>query len=187
MQQKQTIAGVDEAGRGPLAGAVFAGAVILDPEKPIAGLADSKILTALQREKLFEEIQKNSLAWSFGRADAREIEKINILQATFLAMQRAVNSLKIIPELVLIDGNQRPKLDCEIRMIIGGDAIEPAISAASIVAKVLRDREMIEWDKKFPQYGFAKHKGYPTKEHFAAIQQFGPCEIHRKTFAGVLV
>lgn len=179
------IAGVDEVGRGPLAGAVIAAAVILSPDKIIPGLMDSKKLTAKKREQLFDLIYEHALAVSVGRAEADEIDRINILQASLLAMQRAVAGLKIIPQLALIDGNICPPLECEARAIIKGDETEPAISAASIIAKVLRDREMMELDREFPQYGFAKHKGYPTKAHFAALQQYGPSKIHRRSFAPV--
>jgi ribonuclease HII len=179
------IAGVDEAGRGPLAGAVIAAAVILNPAKPIAGLADSKKLTEKQREKLFILIQQNALAFGIGRAEADEIDRVNILQATFLAMQRAVAALPIAPHLALIDGNRCPKLSCETKSIIGGDQTEPAISAASILAKVTRDREMMILHEQFPEYNFAKHKGYPTKDHMFALQQHGPCVIHRRSYAPV--
>lgn len=179
------IAGVDEAGRGPLAGPVIAGAVILNPEKPIDGLNDSKALTEKERERLFQLIQENALSWGVGRAEVEEIDRINILQATFLAMQRAVSALTIVPDLALIDGNRLPKLSCQMKAIIRGDESEPAISAASIVAKVTRDREMILLDKQFPQYGFAKHKGYGTKEHLNALEKNGPCIIHRRSFEPV--
>ncbi|HVY53838.1 MAG TPA: ribonuclease HII [Gammaproteobacteria bacterium] len=179
------IAGVDEAGRGPLAGPVVAGAVVLDPENPIDGLKDSKQLSHPKREELFALIQERSLAWSVGFASVEEIDQINILQATMLAMKRAVEALKISPELALIDGNRCPQLDCESQAIIQGDAIEPAISAASIVAKVTRDREMMKLDAEFPQYGFAKHKGYSTKSHLTALMEHGPSRIHRISFAPV--
>jgi ribonuclease HII len=179
------IAGIDEAGRGPLAGPVIAAAVILNPDKPILGLADSKKLTEKQREKLFDIIQENALAYSIGRADVEEIDRINILQATFLAMQRAVNGLSIPPQLALVDGNQDPKLFCETQLIVNGDQLEPTISAASILAKVSRDREMLLLDKEFPQYGFSKHKGYGTKFHIAALEKWGPCKFHRRSYAPV--
>lgn len=179
------IAGVDEAGRGPLAGPVYAAAVILDPAKPIKGLNDSKQLTEKQREALFTEIQEKALAWSIGRAEVHEIDKINILQATFLAMQRAVADLKVTPQLILVDGNRLPQFDCEARAIVDGDELEPAISAASILAKVARDREMRDLHQQFPHYGFAKHKGYGTAEHLAALEKFGPCKIHRLSFQPV--
>lgn len=188
MQKKQGtiwVAGVDEAGRGPLAGAVIAAAVILDPENNIEGLADSKKLTEQKREQLFILIQERALSWSIGRAEVEEIDRINILQATLVAMQRAVAGLKISPDLALIDGNQIPQLTCHARAIIKGDETECAISAASILAKVTRDREMVLLDQQFPQYQFAKHKGYPTKEHLAALEKFGPCSIHRRSYAPV--
>lgn len=179
------IAGVDEAGRGPLAGPVIAAAVILDPSNPILGLADSKILTEKQREALFPLIQEKALAWAIGRADVAEIDEINILQASLLAMKRAVEALRIEPYLVLVDGNRAPTLLCQTQTIIQGDQTEPAISAASILAKVSRDREMVLLDKEFPQYGFAKHKGYPTKEHVAALTVHGVSRIHRRSYAPV--
>ncbi len=183
--ERHIIAGIDEAGRGPLAGPVVAAAVILNPEFIIEGLADSKQLTEKKREYLFELIKEKALAWSIGRAEAEEIDRINILQATFLAMQRAVAGLHIQPTLALVDGNQDPKLFCETKTIIGGDSLEPAISAASILAKVTRDREMRELDQQFPHYGFAKHKGYPTGAHLLALEKLGPCQIHRRSYAPV--
>jgi ribonuclease HII len=180
------IAGVDEAGRGPLAGPVVAAAVILDPDRPILGLADSKKLSEKRRDQLFQQIREQALAWSFGRATAQEIDEINILQASLLAMQRAVTKLKIRPDLALIDGNHCPVLACQAQAIIQGDALEPAISAASIMAKVLRDRYMYYLDQKYPQYHFAKHKGYPTALHLDALKVHGPANrIHRLTFAPV--
>ncbi len=179
------IAGVDEAGRGPLAGPVVAAAVILHPENSIQGLADSKQLTEKQREKLFAIIYQNALAVSVGRAEVEEIDRLNILQASLLAMQRAVEGLKIMPQLVLVDGNCCPLLQCATKAIIRGDQTEPAISAASIIAKVTRDREMVLLDKEFPHYGFAEHKGYSTKAHFAALKAHGPCIIHRRSYAPV--
>ncbi len=181
----ELIAGIDEAGRGPLAGPVVAAAVILDPQKPIAGLADSKKLSEKQREYLFALIQERALAWAVGRAEVEEIDRVNILQATFLAMQRAVAALKMTPHLALIDGNRSPKLPCKTKAIIRGDETEAVISAASIVAKVTRDREMILLDKQFPNYGFAKHKGYPTEEHIKALKKHGPSIIHRRSYAPV--
>lgn len=188
MQEKQGIilvAGVDEAGRGPLAGSVYAAAVILNPEQPIAGLADSKILSEKKRDALFLLIQEKALAWSVAHATVEEIDRINILQASLLAMQRAVAGLTIKPELALVDGNKLPKLNCDARAIVQGDMLEPAISAASILAKVARDREMILLDQQYPEYGFAKHKGYGTALHLDALSKHGPCEIHRKSFAPV--
>lgn len=179
------IAGVDEAGRGPLAGPVVAAAVILDPLHPIDGLADSKKLTERQREKLFLQIRQHALAWSVARARVREIDDINILRASHVAMQRAVAKLHIQPQLVLVDGNMCPKFLCEARAIIKGDATEAAISAASIVAKVLRDRLMKMLDKKYPMYGLAKHKGYPTAAHVEALRVHGVSRIHRRSFAPV--
>lgn len=179
------IAGVDEVGRGPLAGPVLAAAVILDPHKPIEGLADSKKLSKKKRESLFIMIQENALAWAIGRAEVEEIDAINILQASLLAMQRAVAGLKISPDHVRVDGNRCPILSYSVEAIIGGDASHPEISAASILAKVTRDREMYELDKKYPGYGFADHVGYPTKIHIQAIEKNGVLPIHRKTFGPV--
>lgn len=185
IQLADRIAGVDEAGRGPLAGPVIAGAVILDPRRPIPGLADSKKLTEKQRESLFQEIRQHALAWSVGRATVAEIDEINILQASLLAMRRAVAALRIQPTLALVDGNQCPKLMCPSKTIVRGDELEPAISAASIVAKVLRDRLMVYLDRKYPQYGFARHKGYSTSAHMQALVEHGPSRIHRLSFAPV--
>lgn len=185
IKQVKLIAGVDEAGRGPLAGPVFAAAVILDPTQPISGLADSKLLSAKKRESLFVEIQERSIAWSVGRAEVEEIDAINILNASLLAMERAVQALSIAPHHVKIDGNKCPKLMCKVTAHIGGDRTIPEISAASIVAKVLRDREMITMDKQFPGYGFAMHKGYATPEHFRALKRLGVTQIHRRTFEPV--
>ncbi|WP_020558825.1 ribonuclease HII [Thiofilum flexile] len=179
------IAGVDEVGRGPLAGAVVTAAVILDPSRPIQGLADSKKLSEKKRLLLADLIRERALAWSLGRAEVEEIDQLNILQATFLAMQRAVAGLSIQPTEILVDGNQYPAFNCPTQAIIGGDATEPAISAASILAKVTRDAELIELDKLYPQYGFAQHKGYPTKAHLAALAHYGILPIHRKSFAPV--
>lgn len=179
------IAGVDEAGRGPLAGPVIAAAVILHPHRPIAGLADSKKLTEKRREQLFNEIRANALAWSVARSTRDEIDKINILQASMLAMQRAVSNLKIAPVKVLVDGNRSPIFACASEAIIKGDQTEPAISAASIVAKVLRDRLMHLLDKYYPQYGLAGHKGYPTAAHVEALRQHGVSRIHRLSFGPV--
>lgn len=179
------VAGVDEAGRGPLAGPVLAAAVILDPQRPIVGLADSKQLTEKKREMLFNEIRRYALSWSVARARVIEIDTINILQATLLAMQRAVAGLKIPPHLVLVDGNRCPEFPCQSQAIIDGDALKPEISAASIVAKVLRDRLMRMLEKKYPGYGFAQHKGYGTEQHLEALRLRGPCRIHRQSFAPV--
>ncbi|WP_336152916.1 ribonuclease HII [Acinetobacter ursingii] len=180
------IAGVDEAGRGPLVGSVVAAAVILDPNNPIQGLNDSKKLTEKKRDKLFVEIQEKALAWSIAEATHTEIDELNILQATFLAMNRAVNNLRIQPSKVIVDGNQIPKgmsISCEA--IVGGDASHAEISAASILAKVARDRQMKALDEKYPVFGFAKHKGYPTKAHFEAITSHGVIDEHRRSYAPV--
>lgn len=179
------VAGVDEAGRGPLAGPVVAAAVILDELNPIAGLADSKKLTAARREKLYDEIRAKALCCSIAEASVEEIDTLNILQATLLAMRRAVEGLRLKPAKVLVDGNRLPVLDVLAEAIIKGDATVPAISAASILAKVHRDRWCAEYDREFPQYGFAAHKGYGTAEHLAALRAHGACPQHRKTFAPV--
>ncbi|MEZ5606113.1 MAG: ribonuclease HII [Burkholderiaceae bacterium] len=179
------VAGVDEAGRGPLAGPVVAAAVILDPRRPIAGLADSKKLTALRRERLFDAICANALCCSIAEATTEEIDRLNILQATLLAMQRAVAGLRLPPAKVLVDGNRLPTLPMRAEAVVGGDAIVPAISAASILAKVTRDRWCAQVDAQWPQYGFAAHKGYGTAAHLAALQAHGPCALHRRSFAPV--
>jgi len=179
------VAGVDEAGRGPLAGPVVAAAVILDARKPIAGLADSKKLTALRREKLFDDIMAKALCCSIAEASVEEIERLNILQATMLAMQRAVEGLRLKPGHVLVDGNRLPTLPMTSEAIVKGDALVPAISAASILAKVTRDRWCARVDAEYPQYGFAGHKGYGTAAHLQALQEHGACPLHRKTFAPV--
>jgi ribonuclease HII len=179
------IAGVDEAGRGPLAGPVIAAAVILDPKQKIIGLADSKQLTEKKRESLFKEIKLKALAWAVGRAEVAEIDQLNILQATLLAMQRAVAALTIHPSKVLIDGNRCPLLQYPAEAIIGGDATISEISAASIIAKVTRDHEMALMEIQYPGYGFAKHKGYGTAEHCSFLKKLGPCLIHRRSFAPV--
>lgn len=178
-------AGVDEAGRGPLAGPVVAAAVILDPDSPIAGIGDSKTLSAGRRGELATLIRERSLAWAMGRAEVEEIDAMNILQATLLAMRRAVLALPVEPRQVLVDGKQIPSIPFEARAIIQGDKTVLAIGAASILAKVTRDAEMIALDERYPQYGFAKHKGYPTRAHRAALGEHGPCPIHRLTFGPV--
>ncbi|MFA6038010.1 MAG: ribonuclease HII [Legionellales bacterium] len=185
MNKDVLIAGVDEAGCAPLAGPVVAAAVILDPNKPIAGLADSKVLSQKKREALFEIIQRDALAVGVGLATPAEIDEINILRAALLAMERAVADLKIAPEFAQVDGRNKPKLACKVEAIIGGDALIPAISAASIIAKVTRDAMMVEMDAKHPEYGFAQHKGYPTKMHVEALQKFGVLDIHRRSFRPV--
>lgn len=179
------VAGVDEAGRGPLAGPVVAAAVILDPARPIAGLDDSKRLTAARRETLYGHIRETAHAVAVAVAEPAEIDAINILQATMAAMQRAVGMLEPAPRAVRIDGNRCPPLDMPARAVVGGDGLEPAISAASIVAKVARDRLMRELDTRFPGYGFAAHKGYGTRAHLEALRRLGPCTAHRRSFAPV--
>jgi len=179
------VAGVDEAGRGPLAGPVVAGAVILDPHNPIDGLQDSKRLTAARREVLYVEIQEKALAWAVASADVGEIDRINILQATMLAMQRAVGALQPAAQHALIDGNRCPVLACPAQAIVKGDSRVAAISAASIMAKVTRDREMLSLDLQYPGYGLAQHKGYPSKAHIEALENLGVTPIHRLTYAPV--
>ena len=183
------VCGVDEAGRGPLVGAVVAGAVVLDPHNPIEGLKDSKKLSAARREFLYEQIMEKAKAWGVGEASPTEIDSINILQATMLAMRRAIEDLATRlgewPSKALIDGNRCPELPIAAEAIVKGDTKEPAISAASIVAKVTRDRQMIALHEQHPQYGFDQHMGYPTEAHFAALKQHGACTEHRKSFAPV--
>jgi len=179
------IAGVDEAGRGPLAGPVVAAAVILDDQNPICGLADSKQLSAMRREVLFDQIRARALCCSVAQASAQEIDEINILQATLLAMRRAVHGLRLTPQLVLVDGNRLPALPMRAQAIVKGDAQVTAIAAASIVAKVTRDHGCLALDQRYPQYGFAKHKGYGTADHLAALTTHGVCPEHRKTFRPV--
>ncbi|MDP2559982.1 ribonuclease HII [Psychrobium sp. 1_MG-2023] len=179
------VAGVDEVGRGPLVGDVVTAAVILDPKQPIAGLADSKKLSDKKRELLFDEIVAKAKCFAIGRANPDEIDQLNILHATMLAMQRAIAGLNITPQHVLIDGNRVPDLAMSAQAVVKGDARVEEISAASIIAKVTRDREMLELDKQYPQFGFAKHKGYPTKLHFEMIAQHGVTPEHRKSFKPV--
>jgi ribonuclease HII len=181
----QSIAGVDEAGRGPLAGPVFAAAVILDSKKSITGLADSKQLSAKKREYLAKKIQERAKAWAIGRAEVEEIDRLNIFQASLLAMQRAVCALALIPSLVLVDGKHCPKLVCAAKAIIKGDEKIAVISAASILAKVHRDANMVLLDAEYPGYGLAQHKGYATKQHLHALKKLGPSPIHRRSFAPV--
>lgn len=181
----QWIAGVDEAGRGPLAGPVVAAAVILDPDKPIEGVGDSKALTEKRREHLFDVIQERALAFCIARAEVEEIDSINILQATMLAMKRAVEGLSILPTHVQVDGNRCPDLRCSVEAVVRGDSKVAAISAASILAKVARDREMVALDSQYPGYGLAGHKGYGTKVHIEALKALGPTPIHRRSFAPV--
>jgi len=180
------IAGVDEVGRGPLVGDVVTAAVILDPARPIAGLNDSKKLTARKREALAAEIRDKALAFAIARASVAEIDQLNILHATMLAMQRAVLALPLPPELVLVDGNRAPQLPMAVKTLVGGDALEPAISAASILAKVTRDGEMAELALRYPDYGFDRHKGYPTADHLAALARLGPLAEHRRSFRPVM-
>lgn len=178
------VAGVDEAGRGPLAGPVVAAAVILDPDRAIAGLADSKKLAAGRRERLDAEIRAGVLAFAVAEASVEEIDRLNILHASLLAMRRALTALDPRPARALIDGNRPPALDgIEMRCVVGGDALEPAISAASILAKVHRDRLMLELHRRWPDYGFDRHKGYPTRHHLDALARLGPTPIHRRSFA----
>ncbi len=179
------VTGVDEAGRGPLCGAVVAAAVILDPTRPIEGLADSKKLSEARREQLFDIICKRALAWSLGRAEVEEIDQLNILHATMLAMQRAVAGLTPAPTHALIDGNRCPLLPCSAEAVVKGDSKVAAISAASILAKVSRDREMVELDRIYPGYGIAIHKGYPTELHLEALSRLGVTPIHRRSFGPV--
>lgn len=179
------IAGVDEVGRGPLVGDVVTAAVILDPSQPIEGLNDSKKLSEKKRTLLEEEIKQKALAWAIGRADPSEIDELNILHATMLAMKRAVAHLPIQPEFVFIDGNRCPDLPMQSQAVVKGDSLVPEISAASILAKVARDKEMEQLDEVYPEFGFAKHKGYPTKLHFEMLAKFGPTPQHRKSFKPV--
>lgn len=179
------IAGVDEVGRGPLAGPVITAAVILDPTRPITGLTDSKKLTQKRRKQLVPIIQQQALCWAMGRAEVAEIDQLNILQASLLAMQRAVAALSIEPTEVLVDGTHLPVFNCPAQAIIKGDLSEPAIAAASILAKVARDAEMLDWHQQFPEYGFDRHKGYPTLQHRQALIELGPTDIHRRSFKPV--
>lgn len=184
-EQPALVAGVDEAGRGPLAGPVVAAAVILDERQPIAGLADSKKLSAARRDQLYDEIRAKALCCCVAQASVEEIDRLNILQATLLAMQRAVAGLRLKPGLVLVDGNRLPLLEMRAEAIVKGDAKVAAISAASILAKVTRDRGLELLDQRYPQYGFARHKGYGTAEHLQALRLHGPCPEHRRSFAPV--
>lgn len=181
----EKVAGVDEAGRGPLAGAVYAAAVILDKKRPIAGLADSKKLTAKKRALLEEQIKSDALSWSVASASVEEIDEINILWASMLAMQRAIEGLDVEPQHILVDGNRCPESQIAITAVVKGDQRVEAISAASILAKEARDRELLEIDKQYPEYGFASHKGYGTKKHIEALRKHGATSIHRKTFKPV--
>ena len=176
------LCGMDEAGRGPLAGDVFAAAVILAPDTVIEGINDSKKLTEKKREKLFDEIKEKALYWSIKTASVEEIEQLNILNCAMLAMKRAAESLGVTPDMALADGNKTPQLSCPVQFVIKGDANSQSIAAASILAKVARDRYMKEMALKYPQYSFEKHKGYGTKAHYQALDEYGPCEIHRMSF-----
>ena len=182
---EELVAGVDEVGRGPLCGAVVTAAVILDPARPILGLNDSKKLTEARRELLFDEIREKALSWCIARAEVEEIDQLNILHATMLAMQRAVAGLHITPRLALIDGNRCPQLAVPSAAVVKGDSKVPAIAAASILAKVSRDREMQALDRQYPGYGIAGHKGYPTAVHLEALQRLGPTPVHRSSFGPV--
>lgn len=182
----RTVAGVDEAGRGCLAGPVAAGAVILDPGRPVRGLRDSKKLSEKRREELFEEIREKSAAWSVAMTGPGEIDHTNILQAALRAMEKAVEGLSVAPDFVLVDGNARISLAVEQKTVVGGDDRCASVAAASIVAKVTRDRLMRELETEYPGYGFSRHKGYPSKEHRESLRRLGPCPIHRKSFNGVL-
>lgn len=179
------VCGADEAGRGPLAGPVVAAAVILHPMRPIDGLRDSKQLSPARRQALAELIRRRAEAWSIASASVEEIDRLNILQASLLAMKRAIEALDPPAEAALVDGNRLPRLSIEARAIVGGDALEPAISAASILAKQDRDRLMAELDRSFPGYGFAEHAGYPTPRHLQRLRELGPCALHRRSFAPV--
>ena len=179
------VAGVDEVGRGPLAGPVVAAAVVLDPARPIAGLKDSKMLLPAEREALAEAIRERAVAWALGRAEVAEIDRINILRASLAAMQRAVEALAVVVRVAYVDGNIAPALPCPAVAVVGGDAKVPAISAASIVAKVARDAEMVAAAAEYPEYGFECHKGYATARHLAALRRFGPTPLHRRSFAPV--
>jgi ribonuclease HII len=181
----QHVAGCDEAGRGPWAGPVVAAAVVLDPARPIAGLADSKQLSARRREQLAAQIRANSLGWSVAQSSVEEIDRLNILQATLLAMQRAVAGLRCPIDLLLVDGNQRPQVPMPCQAVVGGDALHPQISAASILAKVWRDRLMADLALQYPGYGFERHSGYGTAAHRAALLTLGPCAAHRRSFAPI--
>lgn len=185
LPQALRVAGVDEAGRGPLAGPVFAGAVILDPNRPIEGLRDSKTLSAARREQLAQAIRERALAWAVASASAAEIDELNILQATLLAMRRAVEALDPAPELCRVDGNRAPSLRCAVETLVRGDALDPAISAASILAKTQRDQAMLALHEAYPQYRFDQHKGYPSPHHLELLARHGPCVEHRRSFSPV--
>ncbi len=176
------VCGVDEAGRGPIAGPVYAAAVVLNPERRVNGLADSKVLTAERREVLAARVKERAIAWSIAYATVEEIDSLNIFQAAMLAMRRAVQGLSVKPDEAWVDGNHCPQLDCRARAIVDGDAKHKVISAASILAKTARDAEMLAWHERYPEYGFDRHKGYSTPEHFEQLARHGPCPIHRRSF-----
>jgi ribonuclease HII len=184
-EPERLVCGVDEAGRGPIAGPVYAAAVLLDPLRPIAGLRDSKELSASRREALAVSIRAAALAWAVASASVEEIDRLNILQATLLAMRRAVEALAVAPQAAWIDGDHCPRLGCAARAVVGGDRSVPQISAASILAKTARDAEMLRLHERFPRYGLDQHKGYATPGHLARLAQYGACEIHRRSFAPV--
>jgi len=184
-ESARVVCGVDEAGRGPIAGPVFAAAVILDPQQPIAGLKDSKLLAPRRRETLAIAIRRHARAWAVASATVEEIDRLNILQATLLAMRRAVEQLGVVPDQALIDGNRCPRLSCAAHAVVGGDRSVPQISAASILAKTARDAEMLRLHEQYPHYGLDRHKGYPTPEHLALLERHGVCAIHRRSFAPV--
>jgi len=183
----ERLCGVDEAGRGPLAGAVFAGCVILDPAQPIDGLMDSKKLSAHQRERLSAIIRARALAWSVASASVEEVDRLNILWASMLAMKRAVEALSLVPTRVVVDGNRCPEIPYPAQAIVKGDALVPEISAASILAKVSRDAHMLQLHRQYPDYGFDRHKGYPTRDHIRALQSYGVSPVHRRSFGPVRV
>ena len=185
MAPAASVCGVDEAGRGPIAGPVYAAAVVLDPQRPIEGLADSKLLGAARRTQLADAIRSRARAWHVAWASVAEIDRLNILQASLLAMRRAVEGLALRPDEVLVDGSHCPVLECRVRAIIDGDRLHAAISAASILAKTARDAEMLRLHACYPNYALDRHKGYPTREHIALLERFGACEIHRRSFAPV--
>ncbi len=180
-----SLCGVDEAGRGPLAGAVYAAAVVLDPARPVAGLADSKLLDASRRERIAVVIRRDALAWAVAFATVEEIDAMNILRASLAAMARAIEMLAIVPDDIVVDGLHLPPVARPCRALVRADRLVPAVSAASILAKTARDAEMVSLDARFPGYGFARHKGYPTADHLAALEALGPCAIHRRSFAPV--
>jgi ribonuclease HII len=185
MRAGNRVCGVDEAGRGPLAGPVFAAAVILDPSRPIEGLKDSKLLSGKRREQLAEQILERAISCAVTSATVEEIDTLNILQATMLAMQRAVAALKVRPEEAWIDGNRCPSLQCRARAFVQGDRLHPVISAASILAKTARDAEMRRLHERYPEYAFDRHKGYPTPQHLVLLERHGPCDVHRRSFLPV--